>query len=354
MTTPKGFREESRLRDGSEDGLEPVRPLDLSRVSSFSDLLEQYRQTAFGARSLGEAADVLEAMVRDPDCHVVLTLAGAMTVAKMGLVICDMVERGMVQAVVSTGALMCHGLVEASGLTHFKHRPGMDDRALYDRGYDRVYDTLELERNLAHVARTLQSVLEAWPAGETLASHLVCRELGRHLSREAPAQRGVLKSAFECGVPVYVPAWTDSEMGLDLGVFNRLRVIAGQPRIPFDPYLDLEHFTDGLMRKKRLGIFTVGGGVPRNWAQQFGPYVEEIAKHLGVDLPEQLRYRYGVRICPEPVHWGGLSGATYSEGVSWGKFVPAEEGGRFAEVYCDATIAWPLLVKAVQQRLERG
>ena len=72
--------------------------------------------TAFTGRQLGEAADVLEAMARAQDCFVVMTLAGAMTVAKMGLIVSDMIDRGFVHAVVSTGALMAHGLVEATGL----------------------------------------------------------------------------------------------------------------------------------------------------------------------------------------------------------------------------------------------
>jgi len=81
-------------------------------------------------------------------------------------------------------------------------------------------------------------------------------------------------------------------------------------------------------------------------AQQAGPFVETINMRIGANLPVP-RFHYAVRICPEPVHWGGLSGCTYSEGVSWGKFVSPEEGGRFAEVHCDATIAWPILVRAV-------
>ena len=74
---------------------------------------------------------------------------------------------------------------------------------------------------------------------------------------------------------------------------------------------------------------------------------------MQIELPE-VRFHYGVRICPEPAHWGGLSGCTFKEGVSWGKFVSPEEGGRFAEVLCDATIAWPLLLKGVSQRLEKA
>jgi len=103
-------------------------------------------------------------------------------------------------------------------------------------------------------------------------------------------------------------------------------------------------------RHETLGIFTIGGGVPRNWAQQVGPYLEISRARLAVEEPFR-RYKYAVRICPEPDHWGGLSGCSYSEGVSWGKFVPPEEGGRFAEIFADATIAWPLMVRAVIERL---
>ncbi len=91
--------------------------------------------------------------------------------------------------------------------------------------------------------------------------------------------------------------------------------------------------------------------MPRNWAQQVGPYLEILRKRLPKDEPVR-RYKYAVRICPEPEHWGGLSGCSYREGVSWGKFVPEAEGGRFAEVFADATIAWPLMVRAAIERLD--
>jgi deoxyhypusine synthase len=104
-----------------------------------------------------------------------------------------------------------------------------------------------------------------------------------------------------------------------------------------------------VLQSKRLGIFTVGGGVPRNWAQQVSPYLEIMRARLKEDVPLR-RFRYGVRLCPEPAHWGGLSGCTYSEGVSWGKFESKADGGRYAEVLADATVTWPLLVKAVQER----
>ncbi len=342
-------RKPEEFKSGTELGLEPTKPLDLSTCTSFAELLEQMRDTAFGGRQLGEAAEVLETMVRDEDCLVVGTFSGAMTVAKQGLVLCDMIDHGMLDIVVSTGALMAHGLIEAAGMRHFKVKPGMSDDEMYYQGLDRVYDTLELEKNLDDLEVVFQEVLANWPETEVACSRSLLELLGKHLHEQAEG-RGILRSALERDVPVYVPAFTDSELGLDFAIHNLRRKMADQPPIRFDPFLDLEDYAERVKRAKRIGIFTIGGGVPRNWAQQVCPYIDLIATRLGKTSTLQ-RFRYGVRICPEPVHWGGLSGCTYAEGVSWGKFIPAKEGGRFAEVPADATVAWPLLIAGVLERL---
>src|SRR6266487_5380956 len=136
-----------KLHNPIEDRLVPLEPLDLSKVRSVDDLVRAMSKTAFTGRQIGEAADVLEAMARDKDCFVVMTLAGAMTVAKQGLIIADLIDRGIVNAIVSTGALMAHGLVEATGCKHYRYDPRMNDVELYEAGYNRVYDTLEPEQN---------------------------------------------------------------------------------------------------------------------------------------------------------------------------------------------------------------
>ena len=337
------------LHDPVKDKLSPVFPLDLSQVSSVSDLVRGMANTAFTGRQLGEATDVLEAMARDKDCFVVMTLAGAMTVAKQGLIVCDLIDRGLVNAIVSTGALMAHGLVEATGCKHYRYDPRMDDVQLYEAGYNRVYDTLEPEQNLDHVELVMESVLRNWSPQETMCSWRLNQEIGRFLAKQKQG-RGILRSAFEKGVPVFVPAFTDSELGLDVALANRMRKREGQPEFRYDPFLDLNHFAETLLAQKRLGIFTIGGGVPRNWAQQFGPYCELRVRRAGEDVPLK-RYHYGVRVCPEPVYWGGLSGSPYSEAISWGKFVPPDEGGRFGEVFVDATVGLPIMVAALLERL---
>jgi deoxyhypusine synthase len=214
-----------------------------------------------------------------------------------------------------------------------------------------VYDTIELEKNLDDAEEIVNDVLEKIDLNETLCSRRISEILGKYL-KDNTKGRGVLKSAFERNVPVYIPALTDSELGLDIGIFNRRRKLKGQQLLKYDPFIDLEHFADLIASQKKIGIFTIGGGVPRNWAQQVGPYLDIIDKRVGQGGGFK-RYNYGIRICPEPVHWGGLSGCTYSEGVSWGKLVPLEEGGRWVEVLTDATIAWPMIVKAVMERLEK-
>src|SRR5579864_4804312 len=342
---------ERKLHDPVEDRLIPLAPLDLSEIRSVDDLVRAMGNTAFTARQIGEGADVLEAMARDQDCFVVMTLAGAMTVAKQGLIITELVDRGIVKAIVSTGALMAHGLVEATGRSHFRYNPEVSDEELYEFGYNRVYDTLEPEQNLDDVEAVMHEVLTAWDANEVMCSWKLNRAIGRFLSKHR-AGRGILKSAYEKNVPVFVPAFTDSELGLDVALTNRMRAKQGKPKFRFDPFEDLEHFAATMLAQKRLGIFTIGGGVPRNWAQQFGPFIE-LRHRRGVEDVPLKRYHYGLRICPEPVHWGGLSGSPYSEAISWGKFVPPAEGGKFGEVFLDATVGLPLIVGAVLERLDK-
>ncbi len=263
-------RDESRYGRGHDDGLVPLVPLDAASATTVDALVRGMSQTAFGGRRLGEAADVLEEMVADEQCLRVVTISGAMTIAKQGLLLCEMIERGWVQAIVTTGALMTHGLSESAGKLHFKHRPSMKDEDLYLRGYNRVYDTIELEKNLDDAERVLNEALEDLDPDSVLSSRLLMSKMGQYLAKHVEG-RAILKSAFEHQVPVYVPAFTDSELGLDLAIYNHTRARKTGRQLRFDPYLDLDDFAARIRAHETLGIFTIGGGVPRNWAQQVGP-----------------------------------------------------------------------------------
>jgi deoxyhypusine synthase len=236
------------LHDPVRDKLRAIFPLDLSKCRTIDELVRAMGDTAFTGRQIGDAADILEAMARDKDCFVVMTLSGALTVAKMGLVFCDLIESGVVNAIVSTGALMAHGLVEATGHSHFRYNPKMDDKELFQAGYNRVYDSLEPEINLDHVEEVMERILEEWEAEDVVCSWKIHRRIGEYLHKNLPG-RGILKSAYERNVPVFVPAFSDSELGIDFALHKISRQKEKRPLLRFDPFEDFEKFADTMLAR---------------------------------------------------------------------------------------------------------
>ena len=302
------------------------------------------------AAQVARGAKALEAMVNDKNCRRFLTVSGAMTVGKMDLVICEMIEQGMIHAISSTGALMAHGLVSSIGLKHYKYNPKFNDTELARRKLNRVTDTLEPETNLDTVEEVIGKVIETIDGKEPLSPTVLNNLIGKHLAENYPNERGILKSAYQHDVPVFVPAFVDSELGNDIYIHNMKRRQRGEQPI----LMDLERDSTELIRlvtgTKRFGIFSIGGGVPRNNVQNVAPLIEIINERLGPTFPNR-RFSYGVRICPDKPHFGHLSGCTYSENESWRK---ADKNGIYAEMLADATQVWPFLVKYIMERRADG
>ena len=297
------------------------------------------------AAQVARGAKALEAMTADKNALRFLTISGAMTIGKMDLVICDMIDEGMVHAISSTGALMAHGLVSSIGLKHYKYNPRVDDTELARRKLNRVTDTLEPETNLDTVEEVIGQVIEQIDGSSALGPTELNRLIGKHLAQHYPNERGILKSAYVHGVPVFVPAFVDSELGNDIYIHNLKRQQRGEKPIVIDLERDSKELIRLVTGAKRFGIFTIGGGVPRNNVQNVAPLIEIINERLGPTYPER-RYRYGVRICPDRPHFGHLSGCTYSENESWRK---ADKNGIYAEMIADATQVWPFLIKYLME-----
>jgi deoxyhypusine synthase len=315
--------------------------------SSVDDLFRELAKYPAG-QIIVDGAATLHQMVADPDCNVFLTLSGAMTIAKMGLIICDMVDLGMVQVISSTGALMAHGLIEGVGLRHYKHNPNHPDTFLAEHKLNRVTDTLEPEENFSHIEEIVDAVLWSFDGSEPISPSMFHDAIGEHLARHFPADRGILKSTFERKVPVLCPAFVDSEIGNDLYVHNARRKIEGRPPLIVWPELDSALLIRKITSTARAGIFSIGGGVPRNNTQNVAPLIEIANERLGLDLPTRM-YTYGCRIAPDAMHHGHLSGCTYSENGSWRKM--DLEHGHFAEIRADATQVWPFIVRYVMERI---
>jgi deoxyhypusine synthase len=313
------------------------------RRALVGSLLSELRHYGGVAEQVANGAKALQAMMRDKSCLRFLTVSGAMTVGKMDLVICDMIESAMIDAISSTGALMAHGLVSSIGLKHYKYNPAHDDTELARRKLNRVTDTLEPETNLDTVEEVIGKVIASLDGSKPLSPTILNKLIGKYLAENYPKERGILKSAYLCGVPVFVPAFVDSELGNDLYIHNIKRKRRGKKPILIDLENDSRELVRQVTQAKRFGIFTIGGGVPRNNVQNVAPLIEIIDERLGLKLP-QRRFTYGIRICPDRPHFGHLSGCTYSENESWRKAV---KNGVYAEIQADATQVWPFLVKYI-------
>ena len=307
-------------------------------------LLEQYDGTA---KETVHGAYTLHKMLADKDSTNMFTVSGAMTIGKMQLLVADLIETGRIHYVAATGALMAHGLIEGSGCKHYKYDPSVSDEVLAAHGLNRVTDSLEPETNFDHIEEIVGAVLAKYDGHRTRGSNEFYHDIGRYIAERYPDVRSILASAYHRDVPIVTPAFIDSELGNDVFVENLKRRRDGQLKMVFDSELDTEILFKAAASAKRLGIFTIGGGVPRNNTQNVAPLHEIHNKRLGIDEPA-CSFHYGVRIDPAQMALGHLSGCTYSEGSSWRKF--DFEGPR-AEIRADATIAWPFIQRFALEKL---
>jgi len=315
------------------------------RQTSVQSLVIELASYGGVASQVARGASALRQMVSDKQCVRFLTISGAMTVGKMDFVICDMIEAGWIDAISSTGALMAHGLVSSIGLKHYKYNPRYDDTALARRKLNRVTDTLEPETNLDTVEEVLGKVVNMIDGSQPISPAILNKDIGKYLTKHYPNERGILKSAYLHGVPVFVPAFVDSELGNDIYIHNIQRRRSGKKPLLMDLEIDSKRLIKMVTESKRFGIFTIGGGVPRNNTQNVAPLIEIINERLGANLP-QRRFSYGIRVCPDRPYYGHLSGCTYSENESWRK---ASKNGVYAEIQADATQVWPFLVKFLME-----
>ena len=324
-----------------------ISPISPRNVGSVNDLLTALGGCSFQGRALSRCLDVLENMVRDEDCMVVMTLAGAMVPGGMEETITQLIEHKLIDGLVTTGANISHSMVNHADEQNQGHYIGAvtaDDTDLFHHSINRIYDTFLPEDGYNKGEELLERILKDWFAendvdpgrGWNVTPSKLFHITGTGL--QGIEKRGILSEAARRNVPIYCGATSDSEFALNIVKYNQ----QNNWKITIDELTDVERFADSLLERKRSGTFIIGGGVPRNWAQQAWPLLEM------TDQTERHGYDMTVRICTDSPAWGGLSGCTVSESVSWGKYT---EKAVAAEVKCDATIALPLLTVGLFERL---
>lgn len=326
---------------------EPIQTIDLTQVHTFSDLLKAFRKTSFQSRTLAQCADTYISMLSDPERPTIfLGLAGAMIPGGMKGIISTLVQKQLVDVIVSTGANMYHDFVEALGEHHYIGSPHANDQVLREAGIDRIYDTYadedkfrKFDNMVMHYADKL-----AEKNHKPLSSRVFLQLLGDFINQESDVltakEQSVIWNCWQRDIPIFIPALNDSSLGLALTQHYINSVTQGKKPLIIDEIQDNYEIFQIKKAASKTGVIYVGGGVPKNYIQQTA-YLEDL-----FGIPD-AGHDYGFQITTDTPQWGGLSGCTFQEGLSWGKEKP---DGKYITCYCDATIALPLIVKSVLEQ----
>jgi len=293
-------------------------------------LINAMRGMAFSSRDTAVAADIFLRMVQDNACTTILTLAGSTSAAGCMQVYADMVNYGMVDVVVATGAsIVDMDFFEALGFKHYKGTPQVDDRKLRELYIDRIYDVYIDEEELQQCDMAVKRIADGLPP-KAYSSREFIREMGRYLSAHAVKKNSLVQTAYERDVPIFCPAFTDSSAGFGL---VKHQVDNPGRHITLDSIKDFLELTKIKIAAEKTGLFMVGGGVPKNFAQD----TVICAEMLGHSVP---MHQYAVQITVADVRDGACSSSTLKEATSWGKVDTVYE----QMVYAEASTVLPLIV----------
>jgi deoxyhypusine synthase len=295
-----------------------------------TELIELYASAGYNARKLGEAAELFYRMV-DDDATICLTISGAMTPIGYGGLVRELIQRGFVDWIISTGANIYHEEHFAWDLPVRQGHHQVDDDLLHNKDIVRIYDVfIKGEGTLQEQDRVLQEAFNDALPGEGFTTAEFTHVIAKHTKRSRFPERSFLTSAYDYDVPVYISTLKDSSLALDL-IPLRLR---GREFL-LDFVREITEQAAIVYNSQRAGALEIGGGVPKNMVQQTGPALDQILRvnHGGLD--------YIVQLTDARPDTGGLSGATLQEGKSWGKVKTSHEN--LVTVYGDASISFPLL-----------
>ena len=313
---------------------EPVRHIDI-REHNVVPLVESMRSMAYSARDLARAAEIYDRMLADQDCAVILCLAGSLISAGLKKVFVEMIRSNMADAIVSTGAnIVDQDFFEALGFRHYiadeRLKAGMDDGQLLELGIDRIYDTLIDEEQLRICDDTVRQIADAIePRPYSSREFLI--EMGAYLERVGcKADDSIVFEAYRKQVPIFCPAFSDCSAGFGLIAHQQKR--GEKSKVSIDSVKDFLELSLWKTRQKDTGLFMIGGGVPKNFAQD----ITVAADIMGF---EARMHKYAVQITVADVRDGALSSSTLKEANSWGKVDVVFE----QMVYAEATVAVPLI-----------
>lgn len=309
-----------------------VKHIDVTLFDS-TDIIEAMRDMSFTARDTARAADIFERMIADDECTIILCIAGSTSAGGCMKIYSDMVRYDMVDAIVATGAAIVDmDFFEALGFNHYKGSPNVDDGKLRELYIDRIYDTYIDEEQLQVCDNTVKEIADSLEP-RAYSSREFIREMGRYLTENAVKPDSLVQTAYQKDVPIFCPAFSDSSAGSGLVKHQDENP---QSHVSIDSVKDFRELTQIKMKSPVSGLFMIGGGVPKNFAQDTVICAEVLGEQ--VDM-----HKYAVQITVGDVRDGACSSSTLKEASSWGKVDTTYE----QMVYAEATVVLPLIVSYV-------
>ncbi len=303
-------------------------------------IVDAMKKMSFTSRDLGRATGIYNQMLADPDCSVILVIAGSTSAGGCMDLYAELVRNNMVDAIVATGAsIVDMDFFEGLGHKHYQALEIPDDDTLRSLYIDRIYDTYIDEVALQNVDHTIFEIAETLDA-KPYSSRAFIRQMGKYLVEHGNKDNSLVKLCYEHDVPIFCPAFTDSSAGFGLVKHQVDAVKAGKPYMTLDSIADFRELTDIKIKAGTTGLLMIGGGVPKNFVQDT-VVCAEILGHDDVEV-----HKYAIQITVADVRDGACSSSTLQEAASWGKVNTALEQMVFAE----ATSVLPLLASDAYHR----
>jgi len=311
---------------------EKIRPVDLARVRTISDLIDAWSHCGIQSRNLADCVGVYENMLLDKRRPtVMLGMSGALIAGGLRKVIRDMIASGIVDVIVSTGAILYQDYYTARGYSHYRGSTASDDSKLHDLYINRIYDAYVDEVGFVKCDNSITAFCDSLEA-----KRYSTREFLQMLGGTISDADSILHAAFRHNVPVFCPAIADSSIGIGMANHYRKARANGIPPLMIDTIKDNFEIGQIVLKSKKTGAIYIGGGVPKN-------YINDAA----VMFDYTKGHSYALQVTADSPHWGGLSGSTLDEAKSWGKVSSAASR---ATAYGETTVMLPLIVSAVIQR----
>jgi deoxyhypusine synthase len=311
---------------------DPVKHIDINSFDS-TEIIEAMKDMSFTARDTAKAAEILNRMIDDDQCTVFLCIAGSASAAGCMQIYVDMVKYNMVDVIVASGAsIVDMDFFEALGFNHYKGSPFVNDVELRELYIDRIYDTFIDEEQLQICDNTIKEIANSLTP-KPYSSREFIREMGKYLVDNARKPDSLVQAAYENDVPIFCPAFSDSSAGFGL---VKHQVENEESHVSVDSVKDFRELTEIKIKSPVSGLFIVGGGVPKNFAQDTVVCAEVLGKSVEP-------HKYAVQITVADVRDGACSGSTLKEACSWGKI----DTGHEQMVYAEATSVLPLIISFV-------